>query len=310
MGKRGWGLRGIVPILNTPFHEDSSIDYESLARAVEQVVRDGCVGLIVPAVASEVGKLSLDERREMVAFVAEMVGGRIAVIAGVSSPEIETAQLLAAHALGHGVDTVLAQVPSALCDDEPGISAYFEALAEVGASLMIQDLSWGGRGLRVPFIAELYERIDGFVSLKVETVPASVKYSAARAATHGDLHIACGWGLGQMVDALLRGVDAFTTTAVNYPFVQVHRLYDAGRLEEARALFDRFAPFLLWCQQHIDVSIGFLKEYCRAVGLFRTAVIREPRGDYDEMHKAYGRLVLDDLLQLEGRLRAHPALPG
>ena len=46
--------RGIVPLLETPFRENGSIDYDSLNQLVEQSITGGANGLTAPLVASEV----------------------------------------------------------------------------------------------------------------------------------------------------------------------------------------------------------------------------------------------------------------
>ena len=56
-------LDGIVPILQTPFRTDGNLDVASLERLADHVIQAGAVGAIYPAVASEVSKLSAEERR-------------------------------------------------------------------------------------------------------------------------------------------------------------------------------------------------------------------------------------------------------
>ena len=56
--KTAYPLSGVVPIIHTPSTEDDRIDFPSLERLIE----DGVSGCILPAVASEVSKLSDEER--------------------------------------------------------------------------------------------------------------------------------------------------------------------------------------------------------------------------------------------------------
>ena len=56
MDKTIYPLKGIVPIINTPFTDSNIIDYDSVNRLIEQGIKDGIVGCIVPAVASEVSQ--------------------------------------------------------------------------------------------------------------------------------------------------------------------------------------------------------------------------------------------------------------
>lgn len=298
-------VRGIVPIINTPFGDDGRIDFRSLERLLDRGIREGITGCILPAVASEVSKLSESERRDLVRAAAEVIDGRIAIVAGVSSEDAAQTMRLAEHALSLGIDTVLCQVPQRLDGDTDGIRAHFRAVADVGApTLMIQDLAWSGWGMPIELIVQMYEEIETFTAIKIEVSPAGSKYSAVLDGTGGGIHVSCGWGLSQMIEALDRGVKAFTTTAINYPFVRVFDLYAAGRHDEASELFDRMAPCLVWCQQHIDISIHFLKQYCVRVGVFDTMAVREPIMPFDDIHRRIGARIIEDVIAIEDELWA------
>lgn len=297
-------LDGITPIVNTPFDEDGAIDYPSLDRLLEQGIADGIVGCIVPAVASEVGYLTEAERRDYVDAVIATAGERIKVVVGVSSDDLAESVRLAEHALTAGTDTVMCRVPEALLADPDALVAHFSELAEVGmTNLMIQDLQWNGPGMPIETIERLYGEVEPFNAIKVETSPPGPKYTAILRATEGGLHVACGWGLGQMIEALDRGVSTFTTTAINLPYVEVHRLYRAGDRDAARRLFDETAPMLIWCQTHLDVSIHFLKRYCVAAGLFSTDRVRQPGFEFDDVHRRIADELIGSTLMLEERLR-------
>jgi dihydrodipicolinate synthase/N-acetylneuraminate lyase len=294
---------GIIPIVNTPFDAHLDLDLRSLARAVQQCVDDGVVGCVAPAVASEVHKLTVDERKRLLETVVEVAGDRIAVIGGASAEVADDTRILAAHAMQVGCAAVLVQCPSSLAGDPAAQRAYFHRCAEAGMDvLVIQDLDWGGGGMTVETLAELAEGIPAFSWVKVETVPAGVKYSAVLEATGGKVQVMGGWGLSQMIEGLDRGVDAFTPTAINRPFVHVDRLYRGGRRDDAVALFERVAAVLAFCCQHIDVSIHFLKRYCVRRGLFDTALVREPSLPYDEHHRRYGDELIERLISLEDEL--------
>jgi hypothetical protein len=67
-------------------------------------------------------------------------------------------------------------------------------------------------------------------------------------------------------------------------------------------LFNEISPMLLWCQQHIDISIPFLKRYAVAAGLFATPRVRIPaRLDHYAEHISDELIALT--LSMESRLR-------
>ena len=133
-------------------------------------------------------------------------------------------------------------------------------------------------------IRELWEEIDSFRCLKLETVPAGYKMTQIIGATGGMMPVGTGWSLPQLIEALDRGTSFVTTTAINKPFVHIFRQYRQGNRDEADALFKRTLPYLAWAHQHIDISIHFYKLYSHRRGLFTTSRARQPILPFDAYH--------------------------
>lgn len=301
--KTCYSLHGIVPIINTPFDDRLKLDFFSLERLLEQSIADGIVGCIVPAVASEVNKLSGQERRQLVERVVAIADGRIQVVAGASSENLEEAFNLAEHAVKAGSDGVLCRVPSCLEGDREAIVNYFTRLSEADMEmLMIQDLSWSGYGTGLEVILEMFEKIPAFRCIKIETVPAGLKSTQVLEATEGRLNVSSGWSLPEMIEALDRGIHGFNTTAINKPFVHIYRLHGEGRRDEAIVLFESMLPFLAWAHQDIDISIHFLKRYCQRRGIFSTHNVREPILRYDAYHERCGAELIEKVIAVEDGL--------
>jgi dihydrodipicolinate synthase/N-acetylneuraminate lyase len=297
-------LDGIVPILQTPFSEDGAVDLECLGRLADDVIEAGAAGLIYPAVASEVSKLTANERRQLTEMIVAHVSNRVPVIVGVSSGTVEESIELARHAAAIGAAAMLAQAPES-CNDPDRLRRFFSALAEsVKLDLMIQDLDWRGTGMGLDVICTLYETLPTFRSIKVETVAAGPKYSRILEATHGRLHVAGGWAVTQMLDGLERGVHAFMPEG---SMVRIYRAimdrYAAGDRDDARALFERLLPILAFSNQHLDVSIQFFKRVLVTKGIFRTCAVRPPIIPLDPVQERTAAALVSRVLELEMELR-------
>lgn len=279
------GLRGIVPSLNTPFTADGAVDADSLDRLIDHVTEVGCVGLLMLAVAGEAPSLSSDEKRLLIERVSARNAGRIPMIVGVTAEDRRDRLRLARWADAAGADAVLWQPGPGLSEDE--IADGLSALGEAGPGpVILQDLDWSGAGLPITTIVRLFERVPAFRAIKIETIPAGPKYSAVLEATGGDLHVSGGWAVGQMMDALARGVHAFMPTGLELVYCRIHRLYRSGRVAQARTLFEAVLPVLAFANQHIDVSIRFFKALRVAAGLFADPYCRPPVAPLDAIHYA------------------------
>ena len=278
------GLRGIVPSLNTPFTADDAVDLASLCRLVDWTVASGAAGMLILAVAGEGQSLTRDEFGAVAETVVARTARRIPVIVSVTATTAAERLWRARQAAAIGADIMLCQPPAGLAGD--ALEGVFGELVAIGPKLlMIQDLAWQGPGMAIADIVRLHERIPQFQCLKLETAPAGPKYSAVLAATGGRLHVSGGWALSQMIDALDRGVHAFMPTELEPLWVAIYRLHRGGRVDEARALFERVLPIVAFSNQHIDVSIRFFKHLRRAAGIFSTARCRPPVPPLDPYHQ-------------------------
>ena len=301
-------LFGVVAIPPTPFDERDRVDLDGLVRAVADRLAAGVDGLLYPVVASEVGRLTDDERTTVIRAVLDQAAGRVPVVIGASSDDVDTVRATAELAMAHGAAGILVQAPLALLGDEPATLAFFRSVCEAPiAMLMIQDLEWGGPGLPVETIVRLFDELDAFRCIKVETVPAGPKYSAILAATGGRLNVSAGWAVPYLIEALDRGIHAVMPGGLHWVIAEVVRRYRAGDRPAARALFDRLLPILGWQNQNIDISNQFLKLLAVRQGIFARATLRRPLVPFDAHHRRIADELIDDAIALHAEIGWHPA---
>src|SRR5215467_13258487 len=85
-------LRGIFPIMATPFTESGALDYEDLEREVDFLSRCGVHGMVWPQLASEYVTLSQAERMRGMEILAKASRGKApALVLGVQGSNTETA---------------------------------------------------------------------------------------------------------------------------------------------------------------------------------------------------------------------------
>jgi 4-hydroxy-tetrahydrodipicolinate synthase len=305
--KELYPLSGVVAIPQTPFSEDGGIDVDSLNRAVDDRLNADVDGLLYPVVASEVSRLTTAERHLATQVVLDRAAGRVPVIVGSSADDPRDARAMAAWATEHGAAGVLVQAPVPLMRDADATLAYFRSVCEAPIRmLMIQDLEWGAPGLPVDTIVRLFDELEPFRCIKVETVPAGAKYTAILAATEGRLNVSGGWAVPQLMEALDRGVHAVMPGGLHWPLVAIIRRYRAGDRSAAVALFDRLLPILAWQNQHIDISNRFLKLLAVRQGIFGSAALRDPQVPFDAFHHRIAEELIDASMTLHADIGWRP----
>lgn len=300
--KELYKLNGIVTVLNTPFKTDDSIDFSALKRNVTEAISAGVAGFLVPAMASEVYKLSEKERVALVAAVLEKVNGKVPVIAGAGETDIPKSKNLLKKYIELGCKNVLFQIPF---QNETQFRNHFNELTETGPEMiMLQDWDATGYGLPDDLILDLFEAIPAFRCLKIETVPAGVKYSRILELTKGRLNVSGGWAVSQMTEGLKRGVHAFMPTGMHWIYCEIYRLWKQGTENDAEKLFQQIIPVLAFSNQHLDISIHFFKRLLYRQGIYPTANVRQPILPFDEIHEHFASKHIQNIIELENILKA------
>lgn len=294
-------MKGIVPSLNTPFDEDGAVDQKSLRKLVNHTVDAGCGGMLGLAVAGEHSTLTQAEKVFFVETVAETNAQRIPFIVSVTAPDLDASVELTKIAKSAGAAGICVQLPAGH-DRQEKLGILQDLAHHAPKLLMVQDLDWVGGGLYLDDIVYLFDNVEKFSWLKIETQQAGPKYSAVLQATGGALNVCGGWAVTQLMDAMARGVNAFIPTGMEYVYVAIYKLYESGNISAARVLFERVLPILNFSNQHIGTSILFFKQLRKSEGLFETDVCRTVEAKFDAIQEFEARHVLNSALDL---VRSH-----
>lgn len=290
-------VRGIITVLNTPFDSDGKLEEHALRLHVRLAMRAKVAGFLVPAMASEVYKLSLDERLKMVQIALEEAEGKVPVFAGAGETDHAKRMEIVSRYLELGCRHVLLQIPF---ENEDIFRKQFSEVAALGPEvMMLQDWDASGYGLPDTLILDLFNEVEAFRCLKIETVPAGIKYSRLLELTDGRLHLSGGWAVTQMIEALQRGVHAFMPTGMHFIYTAIYNTFKAGDYARAELLFHELLPVLAFSNQHLDISIHFYKRLLCRQGIYSTSKVREPILPFDTYHEKIAEGLIQRVIRME-----------
>ena len=169
--------RGIYPMLYAFFDESDRLDRVAMRRQVEACVRHGAHGVAVLGLATEVGKLSLAERRQLVDWAAEDIAGRVPLAVTVAEPAVAAQVDFVRAAKEAGAAWVILQPPPARGLPESEYVRFFGAVADrVDLPVAIQNApDYIGVGLSPEGIATLRRNHANFRLLKGETSAVGIR---------------------------------------------------------------------------------------------------------------------------------------
>ena len=233
---------GIIPAAITPFTADDQVDVEALRANVEAVLAGGVHGLVATGTMGEAGALSDDERRTVIDACVAVADGRAPVIVGVSSGSTATSARYARMAREAGADGVMCLPPLNYPGRPDELAAHFAAVAAAGLPIMAyNNPEASGIDLLPAAILRLAADVPEVVAIKecsadARRIAALVDESPLEVLVGGD-----DWAL----EGFATGASGWVSGVANIAPVECVALQahvEAGRLEEARAVYRRLLP--------------------------------------------------------------------
>lgn len=306
---------GVFPIAPTPFLEGGEIDQSSIDRLADAYLAAGATGLTVLGIMGEAPKLEPEESISIAdRFIKGMSG--LPVIVGVSAPGFAAMRRLANEAMDRGgAGVMIAPVPSLRTDDQI-VTYYRQAVSAIGDGIpfVIQDYPLTLSVQMTPKVIQtIVNEHPSCVMLKHEDWPGLEKISKLRAfqaeGAMPEISILTGNG-GLFLDfEMERGADgAMTGYAFPEMLVEVVRLQNEGRRDEAHDLFDAHLPLMRY-EQQLGIGLAVRKYTLMRRGLIASDAQRAPASALSDL----GRKEVDYLLSRLSRTgveRPWHNLPG
>lgn len=270
-GDVGKPMRGIFPIMATPYTSSNQVDYEDLEKEVEFMIRCGADGMVWPQLASEYGFLSREERRRGMRVLAKAIKGKKpALVLGVQAATKGDAVEYAELAEELAPDAVIAMPPTGVKSVED-YHDYYRALSHIITSRPFFIQTSGGAPTvdpAVDFLIEMARDLPNFGYIKQEHPPIYERiYALAKARPPIKAVFSGPVGLYEM----RVGADGCMPEAL-YPDIdiQLWELYHSRREDKAREIFSKR---LLMTNVAADIS-GVTAYIMKKRGVFKNALSR------------------------------------
>ena len=273
-------LKGILPVLPTPFRHDGEIDPDAFRRLVRFSITAGAGGIVYPGFASEVESLGAAERIRCLGIAAEEAAGRVVVVAGATADTAEEVIRHCGFSETIGVRWVMIQPPPHLGARSGPILRFLRTVSDAHPDLRIilqNAPAPRGSDLDPGTLLEVANEIAQVAYIKEETVPAGPSISRVLSDPGRPDHLRGmigGGGARYVLDEYARGACA-AMPAVE--LADLHVALDAawrdGRHEEARQIYIRTLPLLTLQAAY---RMRLTKHVLMRRGLLENAVVRVP----------------------------------
>lgn len=267
-------MRGVFPILATPFGSDDRIHVEDLCREVEFAIDRGAHGVGI-ALASEVVKLSEAERDLVTRTVVEQARGRVPVVVNTGAPSTTLTIQYSRRAEDLGADASMITPPQGV---SPQVvrEHYCRVSDATTRPIFIQDVP--AASVSPQLAAEMAREIEGVQYIKAENPPTPASIAEFVDVGGGALLVFGGAGGAFFIEEMRRGsVGIMPHAAFPDLFRSVWDLFQAGERRQAVTEFNRMTPLLrVMTQGAGPSSLHLVKEVLRLRGVFASVHVRHP----------------------------------
>jgi len=238
---------GVLPAITTPFATDLSVDHAALAKHVNWLIDRGCNGVVALGSLGEAATLSFDEKVAILTTIVGALGGKVPVIAGIAGLATSECVALAQRAAAVGCDGLMVLPPYVYRGDPRETLAHFDAVMRatpLSCMLYNNPIAYGTDVLAVQ-IAGLARKHRNLHAVK-ESSGDVRRVTAIRAELGDRLNVLAGMddAIYESIPLGAKGWVAGLVNALPDESVRLVQWMQAGRVEEARKLYEWFLPLL------------------------------------------------------------------
>ncbi|HXK60330.1 MAG TPA: dihydrodipicolinate synthase family protein [Acidobacteriota bacterium] len=196
--------RGVFPAMVLPLQRDGEIDFESLLRQVDFLLRGRVDGLWINGTSGDFFALDDDERAEVIKVVVRHVAGRVPVIAQVGDASTRRVISHARRALEARADAVSVTLPYYVDYSQDELKQHYRRVSDsIGRPVYLYQLPQMSKvSLTVPSIIELAEE-EVLQGIKDSSGDMQFFYRLLREVDRSGVGLRCFTGVSSLVDVAL-----------------------------------------------------------------------------------------------------------
>jgi 4-hydroxy-tetrahydrodipicolinate synthase len=258
-------FHGVYPVLYAFFDRTGRLDQDAMSRQVEHCIAAGALGLMVLGLVTEVNKMDVRERLQVVELVGGLNQGRLPYAVTVGEPSIEGQIAFAREARAAGADWVILQPPPARGGGEAELIRFFGSVADaLDFPVAIQHN---------PFNLDVWLSVEGMIALHrqhpnicvLKGEGTAIETERLIAGTDGKLDVFGGHGGIEFLSVLRAGAAGLIPAPDCLPIqVKIYELFRQGTpeaLAEAERLHKEVLPLIVFMIRSIPALLCYGKRF-------------------------------------------------
>jgi len=234
-------LKGIFTPNLVPLDKQGEINEPELRRYVDWLIEKGVHGLYPNGSTGEFTRFTAEERRRILAIIADQTRGRVPILAGAAEANVRETIKACEHYHELGVRAVAIVAPFYYKLSPAAVYAYFKEIGDNSpVDVTLYNIPMFASPIDVPTVQRLSEECEKIVAIKDSSgdLPHMIRMIQAVRPNRPEFSFLTGWDAALM-PMLLVGCDGGTNATSGVVPELTRRLYDltqSQQLDAARQL--------------------------------------------------------------------------
>lgn len=232
-------LSGIFTPNLVPYDSQGQINEPELRRYIDWLIEKGVHGLYPNGSTGEFTRFTPEERKRIVAIIADQTRGRVPILAGAAEANVRETIKACEYYHELGIRAVAIVAPFYYKLSPASVYAYFKEIGDnTPIDVTLYNIPMFASPIDVPTIQRLSEECDKIVAIKDSSgdIPNMIRMIQAVRPNRPDFSFLTGWDAALM-PLLLSGADGGTNASSGVVPELTRKLYDltmSAQLDEAR----------------------------------------------------------------------------
>jgi 2-dehydro-3-deoxy-D-pentonate aldolase len=234
-------LQGIFTPNLIPYTADGGINEPELRKYADWLIDRGVHGLYPNGSTGEFTRFTPEERRRIVAILADQVRGRVPILAGAAEANVRETIKACEYYASLGIRAVAIVAPFYYKLSPASVYAYFKEIGRnTPIDVTLYNIPMFASPIDVPTIQRLSEECERIIAIKDSSgeIPHMIRMIQAVKPNRPDFSFLTGWDAALM-PMLLVGCDGGTNASSGVVPELTRRLYDlttSHQIDAARAV--------------------------------------------------------------------------
>ena len=257
-------IKGIFPILYTFFNRDNSIDLNLMREQILLIEEQGSQGIACLGLATEVNKLSLNEKIKIIELISSTVSENFPKAITIQSNNFNEYKKIIDVAITNNADWLILQPLISKNTSDEDCFNFFKKLIPFTKDVLtgIQNAKeYIGVGLSASQIRKLYNQFDNFRAIKGEA--SSFLIQKEIKSYPKDLIVFNGRGGQEIIDNFQVGCKGIVPCLDGADkFIKIYKLIKNNKISNAEKEYKNILPNIVFIMQSIDSLVCYGKRVC------------------------------------------------